>query len=97
MTECVSRGILLLPRLPAHSPCADMPPLPFAQLYPMRLEALRAEAQALEIPDFATLRKPDLVFAIGAKQAEKSGEQYGVGVLEVHAEGFGFLRTPAAN
>ncbi len=72
-------------------------PVPFAQLYQMRLDALRTEAASLEIPDAATLRKPELVFAIGSRQADKSGEQMGIGVLEVHAEGFGFLRTPAAN
>jgi transcription termination factor Rho len=72
-------------------------PVNFPQLFQMRLDALRQLADELEIPESGRIRKHDLVFTIGQKQGEKEQSQYGTGVLEVHAEGFGFLRSPSAN
>ena len=43
------------------------------------------------------MRGHDLVFAVGKAQGKKDNNAYGRGVLEVHGEGFGFLRSPADN
>ncbi|MBU1924518.1 MAG: transcription termination factor Rho [Candidatus Omnitrophica bacterium] len=43
------------------------------------------------------LRKQDLIFKILQAQAEKEGNMYGEGILEVLPDGFGFLRSPNYN
>ena len=53
--------------------------------------------EALEIENFARMRKQELIFA-NMKKRSKGGEQeFGDGVLEVLPDGFGFLRTPDAS
>ena len=42
-------------------------------------------------------RRSDLVFAIARFLGDKAGTHLGRGVLEVHSEGFGFLRSPDDN
>jgi len=57
-------------------------------------------AKQLDIEGYSGMSKQELIFAIlktqGAK-AEKNGETYGSGVLEVLPDGFGFLRAPDYN
>ncbi|MBW2254762.1 MAG: transcription termination factor Rho, partial [Deltaproteobacteria bacterium] len=60
-------------------------------------EELVARAAALEIPDPEHMRRGDLVFELARLEGEKQGQRYGRGVLEVHGEGFGFLRSPNDN
>jgi len=60
-------------------------------------EELVARAAALEIPDPEHMRRGDLVFEVARLEGEKQGQKYGRGVLEVHGEGFGFLRSPNDN
>ena len=55
----------------------------------------RAEQLGVEHPE--KLRRGALLFAILEKEGERTGTTYGRGVLEVHGEGFGFLRSPADN
>jgi transcription termination factor Rho len=60
-------------------------------------EELVARAAALEISDPERMRRGDLVFELARVEGEKQGQRYGRGVLEVHGEGFGFLRSPLDN
>ena len=54
-------------------------------------------AEELEIDNASTLRKQDMLFSILKKLAKNEVAIYGNGVLEVLADGFGFLRAPEAN
>lgn len=58
---------------------------------------LQAEAEKLGIENVNSMIKQELIFAILKKTVEKGGEIYGEGVLEILADGFGFLRSPEAN
>jgi len=51
----------------------------------------------MEIEGYANYRKQDLIFRILQKNAEKQGNLYGEGVLEILQDGFGFLRSPRFN
>ncbi|RMF91633.1 MAG: transcription termination factor Rho [Nitrospinota bacterium] len=54
-------------------------------------------AKALQIPGISHLRKHELIFKILDAQTQEEGLLFGEGVLEIHSEGFGFLRSPKAN
>jgi len=54
-------------------------------------------AEDLSIENASTLRKQDMMFAILKRVAENGQEIFGIGVLEVLPDGFGFLRSPEAN
>ena len=58
---------------------------------------LLAMAEDLEIENATTMRKGDMMFAILKEMAEDGVEISGDGVVEVLKDGFGFLRSPAAN
>ena len=58
---------------------------------------LLALADELEVENASTLRKQDMMFAILKNLAEDNVAIVGRGVLEVLADGFGFLRSPEAN
>ena len=58
---------------------------------------LLAYAEELEIENASSLRKQDMMFAILKQLADNEVAIYGVGVLEVLQDGFGFLRSPEAN
>jgi len=45
----------------------------------------------------AVLKKHEIIFEILKKNAERSGQMFGEGVLEILPDGFGFLRSPAYN
>ncbi|MFP6625475.1 MAG: transcription termination factor Rho [Deltaproteobacteria bacterium] len=51
----------------------------------------------LGLEGVGNMRKQELLFGILGAQAEKSGNVYGEGVLEILPDGFGFLRAPDAN
>lgn len=72
-------------------------PVDFPALHEGPLDELRDQAAALGVEDARTLRRPDLVFEVGKRLGDGEGQQFGRGVLEVHGEGFGFLRSPADN
>lgn len=69
----------------------------FPKLHEASVAELRKQAQELGIPEASTLRRLDLVFEIGRRLGESDNVSYGRGVLEVHGEGFGFLRSPQDN
>ncbi|MFO0744711.1 MAG: transcription termination factor Rho [Myxococcota bacterium] len=54
-------------------------------------------AEEAGVEDCRGMRKHELVFAILAQRAEQDGIIYGEGVLQVLADGFGFLRSPEFN
>lgn len=54
-------------------------------------------ARKLHIEGYANFRKQDLIFKILQTNAEKQGNLYGEGVLEILPDGFGFLRSPRFN
>ncbi|MDA0306666.1 MAG: transcription termination factor Rho [Proteobacteria bacterium] len=58
---------------------------------------LLAYAEGLEIENASTLRKQDMMFAILKQLAENDTAIFGIGVLEVLQDGFGFLRSPESN
>ena len=58
---------------------------------------LLSYAEELEIENASTLRTQDIMFAILKQLAEDEVSIYGSGVLEVLADGFGFLRSPESN
>ncbi len=60
-------------------------------------EELVRRANALAVPNAEQLRRADLVYEVARREGQRAGEQYGRGVLEVHGEGFGFLRSPEDN
>jgi len=58
------------------------------------IEELTLVAKELNVDGASGLRKQDLIFAILQAQAEKAGNIFGAGVIEILPDGFGFLRSP---
>ncbi len=54
-------------------------------------------ANDLGVEGVSNLRKQELIFGILQAQAQKTGNVYGEGVLEILPDGFGFLRAPDSN
>ena len=71
----------------------------------MRLQDLNSKsptelltfAEGVEVENASTMRKQELMFAILKNLAEQEVEIIGEGVVEVLQDGFGFLRSAAAN
>lgn len=72
-------------------------PVDFPKLHELSRTELNALASSLGLPKPEATRRAELIFAVGQKQGEDDGSLYGQGVLEVHGEGFGFLRSPSDN
>lgn len=66
------------------------------ELKEMSIIKLIPYAQALNIPDIASMKKQEIIFRILESQSEKM-EIYGEGILERLPDGFGFLRSPKFN
>ncbi len=60
-------------------------------------EELMLFAEQLNVEDPESMYRQDLIFAILQKVAESGGTMIGEGVLEVLADGFGFLRSFQSN
>jgi len=54
-------------------------------------------AKEIGVENAFGMRKQDLIFAILQAQSEKNGVVYAEGVLEILADGFGFIRSPDYN
>lgn len=67
------------------------------ELQRMNILDLQELAKRLEVAEFTSLRKQELIFAILKHQTERSGLIFAQGTLEVLEEGFGFLRSPSYN
>src|SRR3989304_7939426 len=61
------------------------------------ISELSGIARILNVVGASGLRKQELIFKILEAQTEKSGLIFAEGVLEVHPDGFGFLRAPDYN
>lgn len=64
-----------------------------AQLERMTLTELQDVARDLDISGYSRLKKHDLIFRLLRGKAEKQGNIFGGGVLEIVQDGIGFLRA----
>ena len=87
------------PAKPGKEPetSATVLPVNIAKLQAMQMSELNQMARDLGIENYGTMRKHEVIFHILQKNAERSGVMFSEGVLEVLAEGFGFLRSQAFN
>ena len=69
------------------------------QLQQMTLAQLQDAAVQDQLPrdEWAGLKKQDLIYRILKERVKQNGLMLGEGTLEVHADGFGFLRSPDYN
>ena len=67
------------------------------ELQDMDIHELVEVARGMNIEAVSTLRKSELIFKILEGQTEKNGLIYAEGVLQVLAEGYGFLRSAKYN
>jgi transcription termination factor Rho len=58
------------------------------------IEELTRVARDLNVEGASGFKKQDLIFAILQAHAQKTGNVFGEGVLEILPDGFGFLRSP---
>ena len=65
-----------------------------SQLQSLTVKELQKLANDLEMSEISGMIKQDLIKGILEKQAEKKGNIYATGVLEVLPDGYGFLRSP---
>jgi len=63
----------------------------------MKISELNKLAKSLSINGISGMRKQDLIFKILQAKAEKEGLMFGIGVLDILSEGFGFLRSSNYN
>ena len=71
--------------------------LNIAKLQAMSMTELNGMARELNVENFGTMRKHEVIFHILQKNAERAGVLFSEGVLEVLPEGFGFLRSQSFN
>jgi len=71
--------------------------LDIAKLKRMTILEMNKVAKDLNVEGISGLKKQDLIFKILQAQAEREGNMFGEGVLEILTEGFGFLRSPNYN
>ncbi len=71
-----------------------MQDISISELKEKTIEELTKLARELKVDGASGLRKQDLIFAILQAHAQKTGNVFGEGVLEILPDGFGFLRSP---
>ncbi len=76
---------------------AEEPIMDISELQSLRVKDLTKLAQELDVSDYSGLRKHDLIMKILESQAQKQGNVYARGVLEIMPDGYGFLRSPDFN
>ena len=81
----------------ADEPSGDGETVNMSQLQALDMPELNETAKELEIPNYGSLQKHELIFQILQRNAEKTGVLYTEGVLEILPEGFGFLRSQSFN
>ena len=72
-----------------------VPSLNISELQEKSMPELAVMGAELGIEGIGALEKSTLIFEILRANAEKSGQMYGSGYLEVLPDGFGFLRSPS--
>lgn len=68
-----------------------------ANLKNMKMTELNKLGKELKVNGLSGLKKQDLIFRILQAQAQKEGNIFGEGILEILQDGFGFLRSPNYN
>ncbi|UCH11666.1 MAG: transcription termination factor Rho [Fidelibacterota bacterium] len=68
-----------------------------SELQSLRVKDLTKLAQELEVSDYSGLKKHDLILKILETQAQRQGNVYARGILEIMPDGYGFLRSPDFN
>jgi transcription termination factor Rho len=76
-------------------PDSGRPPLDLGALQKLPMAEVHRVAVAEQIPDFAGLRKQELIFRILRTKIARRDPVLGHGVVEVLPDGYGFLRSPA--
>lgn len=71
--------------------------LEIVRLKEMKISELNKIAKTLNLVGTGSMKKHELIFKILQAQAEKEGNLFGEGVLEILQDGFGFLRSPDYN
>ena len=69
----------------------------FDVLHHAETDELRSRADALDIEGTKQMRRPYLIFSILVAESHSDEHEFGCGVLEIHGEGFGFLRDGQNN
>ena len=64
----------------------------FAKLQDMKIRELYDVAKQIGVNNYTAMRKRELIFAILSAQARETGYIFAEGILEVHPDGYGFLR-----
>lgn len=72
-------------------------PMDISELQSKKIVDLYSIAKELDLNGFSDLRKQDLIFKILEAQTKKDGLTFSKGVLEVLADGYGFLRSADYN
>ncbi len=68
-----------------------------AELQSLKIKELTKLAQEMNVQNFAGLKKQELIVTLLEAEAKNDGVLYSQGVLEVLADGYGFLRSPDFN
>ena len=76
---------------------ADGEEINIGHLQKKDIAELNTLAKEMEVENFGTMRKHEMIFQILRKHAEDKGVLIADGVLEILPEGFGFLRSPYYN
>ncbi|MBC8325936.1 MAG: transcription termination factor Rho [Verrucomicrobia subdivision 3 bacterium] len=76
---------------------ADGEEIRMGDLQQKDIAELNGMAKEMEVENFGTMRKHEVIFQILRKHAEDRGVLIAEGVLEILPEGFGFLRSPYYN
>ena len=76
---------------------ADGEEIRMGDLQQKDIAELNVMAKEMEVENFGTMRKHEVIFQILRKHAEDRGVLIAEGVLEILPEGFGFLRSPYYN
>jgi transcription termination factor Rho len=86
---------------PAEPPPAPLPPGPHLELEKLQAKPTKElkvyAKKEYEIENASALKKHDLICEILKRNAAKNGTANGGGVLDLSAEGYGFLRSPRFN
>jgi transcription termination factor Rho len=67
------------------------------ELKEKKLQELHEIAKDLGIKSVSGMKKEDLVYEIMKQMARKEGADFREGILEIHPDGYGFLRSPKNN
>ena len=76
---------------------SSVPPVDLKEMKRKQIHELAQMAREFHVEGASTMRKQELIFGILQAQTARSGSIFAEGVLEILADGFGFLRAPDYN